>query len=507
MITLLKNGCSLELIYPHYFRRCYYKHEFQKLKNESYSLSSEDTESIDAKSTSSSAAGESKSLSPEETVNFTEDPIPDKGGTGERSNGVTSSDKQSHCSSSSPSVVEEVVEESPRVIKPPPGFEGVRPNVNIQQTFIVTPPNVGYYPPIVQQNYFFPVYPCGFATQVPYNYLQPQQLPNQVDSVVAGYLNFLCNNVVTNTGSNETAPSEKVKSGSESAESTEVVVCGSLTQTPKGNSNVDVKENDKKPVPIKKEKTKKKKKKLKKRHVEKNSNIETAKDKETLKEHNQTNTISEHCNKTELNLNDNEGLKQRKTVVDESKQQLHAKSQPEEDTFEEKLTIVNTEEAKMLSEHEELKITFDNDFCLLDTDESELKTILNRSASRDDNNFLDSSVLETLLNDEPERISNCNTQDTKVKSNIIEKQGKLALIDFTIRLVRLFLPTVIAGKTINIVTWEQKRCVVFHEALMTYADCQLPVATTKVLLARRKIFLKDIDVDLIDEKLREEFMR
>lgn len=66
---------------------------------------------------------------------------------------------------------------------------------------------------------------------------------------------------------------------------------------------------------------------------------------------------------------------------------------------------------------------------------------------------------------------------------------------------------VIAGKVLNVVTWEQKRYVGFAEALKIFTDLELPIASTKMRLARHKVFLKDIDVNSIDADLKEEFAR
>lgn len=82
MKNLLSNGCSLEFIYPQYFQITYYKQELQKLRTKmSDSCSLEDTDSFDAKSTSSSTAAtdDFRSSTTDEMINFTRDLILDKG--------------------------------------------------------------------------------------------------------------------------------------------------------------------------------------------------------------------------------------------------------------------------------------------------------------------------------------------------------------------------------------------------------------------------------------------
>lgn len=66
---------------------------------------------------------------------------------------------------------------------------------------------------------------------------------------------------------------------------------------------------------------------------------------------------------------------------------------------------------------------------------------------------------------------------------------------------------VISGKLMNLITWEQKQYLEFDEVLKTYTGLKLPVTSTKMRLARRNIFLKQIDVNLIDSDMKEEFTR
>lgn len=126
---------------------------------------------------------------------------------------------------------QEVVEELPPsalTLKPPPGFERVRPNVAVQQNFMTPPQNYGYSP-IVQQNYYLPPYgayqmPYGFPLQIPYNYYQmypfPQMVPPvppqlaPVEPIISEYINSLKND-------------KPVIIESESTDS-EVISCGTL---------------------------------------------------------------------------------------------------------------------------------------------------------------------------------------------------------------------------------------------------------------------------------------
>lgn len=66
---------------------------------------------------------------------------------------------------------------------------------------------------------------------------------------------------------------------------------------------------------------------------------------------------------------------------------------------------------------------------------------------------------------------------------------------------------VIAGKTINVVTWEKKRYVACNEALKTYTGLELSVLSTKSRLSRRMIFMTDIDVNTVNTDMQDEFIR
>lgn len=78
MINLLNNGCSLELIYPHYFERNYYKLDLQKMRSKAFESENDPSdEAVEAPG--SASADDIKSSGVDELTNFTEDLIPDKG--------------------------------------------------------------------------------------------------------------------------------------------------------------------------------------------------------------------------------------------------------------------------------------------------------------------------------------------------------------------------------------------------------------------------------------------
>lgn len=137
-------------------------------------------------------------------------------------------------------------------LKPPPGFERLRPNVAVQQNFLMQPPvhlppppaqsYGGYYPPIVQQNYYFPMQPNQYyqvpsygcyVPPLPYNYLPPMQYPvynnlpqrrppapsPPLEPIVNEYLDSLKNDSIT------LAESESTDS--------DVVACGTLAKEEK----------------------------------------------------------------------------------------------------------------------------------------------------------------------------------------------------------------------------------------------------------------------------------
>lgn len=136
---------------------------------------------------------------------------------------------------------QEVVEDSlaPVALKPPPGFEGLKPCV---QSVTSQPPNYDQYPHYVQQNYYFFPYqagqycqmPYGYPPQFPYNFLPPflmnQQMayptynpsPKSVAPIVTEYFNCLKNSRSTLV--------EAEKSESTGTDDSEMIACGTLAK-------------------------------------------------------------------------------------------------------------------------------------------------------------------------------------------------------------------------------------------------------------------------------------
>lgn len=453
MITLLNNGCSLESIYPHYFRRYYYKHELEKVRTE---LSSEESESVEAKSTASSTADDSKSLSPEDTVNFTEDPIPDKGGTtitGVTSVGLPSLKKTSIYQTNPQQRAQNLNMEEGGVksrtvvaVKPPPGFESVQPTINVQQTFMVPSPNFGYYPPVVQQNFFFPAYNVsygGYSSQIPYNYImmppppipQVPPRPQQMNLIVDEYLNFLRNDEAVNTYSSEA--SGNVNSCSESGTDSDIIrksleeiefaknieqeketktsICKNSKACVVSETDKEVSEKENKHTRRKK---KKKKEKVQNRKTEKNKNKIVGMHTEDVKMALEIN--AGNCVQTEIAAQ----------TIDNSVVCRAEDIAISEEVNDNVITCVENVTAQIESETKKQELVLNNNVCLLDTNEEQLDTILSRPGSANENRFVDSDALQTFLSDVSEKLITHTLLETKkTKSKYIEKKGKCTLTE------------------------------------------------------------------------------
>lgn len=65
----------------------------------------------------------------------------------------------------------------------------------------------------------------------------------------------------------------------------------------------------------------------------------------------------------------------------------------------------------------------------------------------------------------------------------------------------------IAGKTVKVVQLEDGHYVTVCEILKSFANLEQSISSTKRLIARRNIMIKDLDLEQLEESLKEELLR
>lgn len=172
MLNLLNNGCSIELVYPQYFKKTYYKHELEKLlseENDNVALRKVSEDECESDLPKTSSTDSKTSTESESEACKTTSPLEESGSETVETEAEVLMETQAPSQESVPQASKA---STGAHLRPPPGFQNVQPN------FQAFAHSHQVLQPVFQQNYYFqPPQYYQMAYMMPYGFgLAPQTM-------------------------------------------------------------------------------------------------------------------------------------------------------------------------------------------------------------------------------------------------------------------------------------------------------------------------------------------